>query len=437
MLDRPTSRTIMALAIPMILSNLSVPLLGLVDTAVIGHLSHAHYLAGVALGTMAFTTLAWLFGFLRMATTGLAAQHYGADDSVEIQTTLFRGLLIATILGLVLLLLHGPIEELVVWLAQPSVEVHQSMGDYFGIRILGMPAALCTLVLLGWLLGMQDARSPMWLLILANSLNILLDLWFVVGLEWGVQGAAAASVIGEYASLGLGLWIVRRHLRPHRKRVRVTLAQVLDRTSAQRLFRLNGNIFLRSLCLQLSFSFLTIQGARLGDDYVATNAVLLNFLMFISYGLDGIAYAVEALVGKYLGQKDRQKLQQTVRTALQLAFVGAVFSSLVFAFAGSELVALLTNIESIRSLAKIYLPWLVLLPVTAVWCYVMDGVFIGATRADQMRNSMMFSTFAVYFPLWGLGELVGLDNHALWLALNGFMAARGLSLIWLYRRWGA
>lgn len=429
-LDGAVFAAIFSLAVPMVVSNLSVPLLGLVDTAVIGHLSEASYLAGVALGSMIFTTLVWLLGFLRMATTGIVAQLYGEGDKRGLSAALYRSLLLALLLGLLALALQGPLYRLVIWLAQPSDAVAGHFSDYLGVRLLSLPAVLCNLVLIGWLLGVQDARSPMWLLLIANSLNIVLDLVLVVWLEQGVKGAALASVIADYSALFVGLRFARLRLRKHSVDRPPALADILDPVQSLRLLRLNADIFIRSLCLQLCFSFLTIQGARLGDEFVAANAVLLNFLMFIAYGLDGVAYAVEALVGKHLGRGDRAALRATVNAALTMAGVMGLFASLLFLVAGQAVIDLLTDIDAVRTTAALYLPWLVLLPLTAVWCFVMDGVFIGATRAAEMRNSMLFSTFAVFFPVYLAASSLG--NHALWLAMNAFMVARGVSLIWLY-----
>ena len=428
--DGAVYAAILSLAVPMVLSNLSVPLLGLVDTAVIGHLSDASYLAGVALGSMVFTTIVWLLGFLRMATTGVVAQLYGEGDSHGLAAALYRSLLLTLLLGALALSLQGPLYRLVLWLAQPSAAVAGHFGDYLGIRVLSLPAALCNLVLIGWLLGVQDARSPMWLLLIANSLNIGLDLVLVVWLEQGVEGAALASVIADYTALFVGLRFARRRLRRLSDRSRPGLGAILDPVQSLRLLRLNTDIFIRSLCLQLCFSFLTVQGARLGDEFVAANAVLLNFLMFIAYGLDGVAYAVEALVGKHIGRGDRVALRATVNAALLMAGVMGVVASVLFGLGGHGMIALLTDIESVRENAARYLPWLLLLPLTAVWCFVMDGVFIGSTRTAEMRNSMLFSTFAVFFPTYVMAS--GLGNHALWLAMNAFMLARGLSLIWMY-----
>ncbi|GAA3544098.1 MATE family efflux transporter DinF [Zobellella aerophila] len=422
-------RRTFALALPMVLSNITVPLLGLVDTLVIGHLEQAYYLGGVAVGGTIISLIFWLLGFLRMSTTGLAAQAYGANDDERRVQVLVRALLLALGLASLVLLLQQPLIELAFWLAGGSDPVQFYGRQYVAIRIWSAPAALANLVLLGWLLGSQNARAPMWLLILGNSANILLDIWFVMGLGWQVRGAAAATVLADYLSLALGLWLVWRTLR-HKK---IILAadfwpRTLNRTAFLRVLGLNRDIFLRALCLQLCFAFVTFQGARLGDDVVAANAVLMNFLMFISFGLDGFAYAVEAMVGRAIGRRRRDELRLACALNLFWGALVAVLFTLVFALGGERLIGMITSIEPVRAQAALYLPWLMLMPLAACWCFILDGIFIGATRGRDMRDMMLLSTLGVFFPVWWLSQSLG--NHGLWLALLCFMLARGLSLGW-------
>lgn len=421
-------KRVLALALPMILSNVTVPLLGLVDTAVIGHLSDPAFLGGVAVGTMLVSFLFWLCGFLRMATTGLVAQAHGRQDGPLLAAWLAKALAMALLLALAMVVLQWPIGLLAIKLSGASSEVATQAGHYFFTRIWSAPAALMNMVLLGFLVGRQDTRGPMLLLILGNSLNIVLDLWFVVGLGWQVKGAAFASVLADYATLALGLWLVKRHLPVFDWRA------ALGHSGWRRLLSLNRDILLRSFCLQLCFLFVTFQGARLGDDIVAANAVLLNFLMLISYALDGIAYAAEALTGKAAGQGDEKAFRHWVRLCGAWSLGFALAFTALFALAGQHLVALLTDLPAVRQVAEQYLPWLVALPLVALWCYLFDGVFIGATRGRDMRNSMVLSTFGVFFPLWFVSQ--GLGNHGLWLALTAFMGMRGLSLWYIYRKPG-
>jgi len=431
-LSIPTSvhRNIIALALPMILSNISIPLLGLVDSIVIGHLEQAWYLGGVALGSTVVMFIVSMCNFLRMSTTGLTAQALGKQDSFTILMTLAHALLIAFCLSVLLLLGKNYIVELAFMLTEASDNVQQNAQAYLSIRLWGIPAALFNFAILGWLIGLQNMKAPMLLLIIANVFNIFLDILFVVYLEWGVEGAAAASVIAEYAALLFGLLLVFKQLGKFSLPNRTEIIQRLFETSKLLgLLSLNRDIFIRSLCLQLTFAFMTFKGASLGDEYIAANAVLLNFLMFISFALDGIAYAVEAMVGKAIGAKDRVGYRQSVIASLIWAGVFAVLFSAVFGLFGKALVAMITDIDSVNTIAAQYLPWLVLLPFTAVWCFVFDGVFIGATRAKDMRNSMLFCVVCIFLPTYVISS--GLGNHALWLAMNTFMLARGLSLAWL------
>jgi MATE family multidrug resistance protein len=431
-LSIPTSvhRNIIALALPMVLSNISIPLLGLVDSIVIGHLEEAWYLGGVALGSTVVMFIVSMCNFLRMSTTGLTAQAFGKQDSSAILMTLVYALLIGFCLSVLLLLGKNYIVEFALMLTEASDNVQQNAQVYLSIRMWGIPVALFNFAILGWLIGLQNMKAPMLLLIIANVFNIFLDILFVVYLEWGVEGAAAASVIAEYVALLCGLLLVLKQLDKFSLPSKAEIMQHLFETNKLLgLLSLNRDIFIRSLCLQLTFAFMTFKGASLGDEYIAANAVLLNFLMFISFALDGIAYAVEAMVGKAVGAKNKIAYRYAVFASLIWAAVFSLVFSAVFFVFGEAMVRMITDIESVNSIAVEYLPWLVLLPFTAVWCFVFDGVFIGATRAKDMRNSMLFCVICIFLPTYIISS--GLGNHALWLAMNTFMLARGLSLAWL------
>lgn len=426
-------RQVFVLALPMVLSNITVPLLGLVDTIVIGHLDHSYYLGGVAVGATIISLIFWLLGFLRMSTTGLAAQAVGAADHERLLQVLARGCLLAWGLALGILLLQQPLTDLAFWLVGGSAEVQTYGREYVMVRIWSAPAALTNLVLLGWLLGNQNARAPMLLLILGNGANILLDVWFVLGLGWQVKGAAAASVLADYLASALGAWLVwrtmkQRHIRP----VAGFWQRVLHVAAFKRLLGLNRDIFIRALCLQLTFAFMTFQGARLGDDVLAANAVLMNFLMFISFGLDGFAYAVEAMVGKAVGERNRAEFRLACALNVFWGGVVAILFVLLFALAGNILISLITSIEAVREHASEYLPWLILMPLAACWCFILDGIFIGTTRGSDMRDMMLLSTVGVFFPVWFLAQSLG--NHGLWLAMLCFMLARGITLGWAWWR---
>ncbi|MBY5994030.1 MATE family efflux transporter DinF [Ferrimonas balearica] len=424
-----------ALAMPMILSNVTIPLLGLVDTAVIGHLSDAYFLGGVAVGAMIITFLFWMLGFLRMATTGLVAQGYGAGDALGQLRVLYQAAVMALILAAGLLLLQGPLLQLALALVGGSDAVQHYAALYFSIRIWSAPAALLNLAMLGYLLGRQSPRSAMWLLIVTNSINILLDLYFVVGLEWGVAGAAWASVLADYGALALALVLVWQQLTPELRR-RETLAQ-LTLAGSGRLLALNRDIFIRTLCLQLCMAFVTAQGARLGDAVVAANSVLMNFTLLMAYALDGFAYSAEAEVGRASGARERAGIKSAVVLGGFWSALTALAFTLVFAVGGEGLIALLTDIDAVRDTAQTYLPWVVIYPLLAFTCFLLDGVYIGAAKGAAMRNTMLISALG-FFALWWLASPWMGGNHALWLAFCGFIALRSLTLsghfVWSWRR---
>ncbi|EKO3510515.1 MATE family efflux transporter DinF [Vibrio fluvialis] len=425
-------RQVLWLAIPMVLSNITIPLLGLVDAAVIGHLEHAWYLGGVALGSTVISVTFWLLGFLRMSTTGLTAQAFGADNSAGLARVWLQGMLMALGFAAVFLLLHRFVADGVFGFSSASAEVKLYAQQYFVIRAWSAPASLVNFVLLGWLLGTQNSRAPMWMVIITNVVNIVLDLLFVLGLGWKVQGVALASVIADYSGMGFGLWCVWRYWLQHQ--LPSPLALLRESTQGlSRFVRLNRDIFLRSLCLQAAFSFMTFQGAAFGDQTVAANAVLMSFLMMISYGMDGFAYAMEAMVGKAIGAKSETQLKAAMIGSAFWSVIICLLLTLAFGWYGSALIRLITDISAVQQTAQVYLPWLVAMPLTSMWCFLLDGIFIGATKGREMRNSMFVAActfFVVFygFAFWG--------NHALWLAMLSFMAMRGLSLgIVLLRQW--
>ncbi|WP_315855421.1 MATE family efflux transporter DinF [Vibrio hangzhouensis] len=421
-------RRVLLLAIPMVLSNITVPLLGLVDAAVIGHLDHSWYLGGVALGSTMISVTFWLLGFLRMSTTGLTAQSYGADDRRKLALVFLQGSLMALGFALLFLMFHTLMADTIFSISSASDDVKHYGHQYFAIRAWSAPAALMNFVLLGWLLGTQNARAPMWMVMITNVVNIILDLLFVIGLGWKVEGAALASVLADYSGCTFGLWCVWRTW--HQRQL-PNLREVASEVSRDigRFVKLNRDIFLRSLCLQATFSFMTFQGAAFGDDIVAANAVLMSFLMIISYGMDGFAYAMEAMVGKAVGAKSRSELTESLLATFFWSLVICLMLTVVFAFWGHHMIAMITSINTVQLQAAHYLPWLIAMPLVSMWCFLFDGIFIGATKGREMRNSMFVATcsfFTIFFLTSGLG------NHALWLAMLSFMAIRGFGLAMIF-----
>lgn len=429
--NKAKNRQLLALALPMILSNITIPLLGLVDTAVIGHLSDAYYLGGVALGATMITLILWLLGFLRMATTGLVAQAYGANDVLGQHKLLVQGVMLAVLLGGSAIALQAPILDLTLNLTQASSEVERYCREYFQVRVWSTPFALINLVMLGWLLGRQQPKAAMWQLMIANLANIVLDLLFVIGLAWGVKGAALASVIADMIAFAVALTMVLQQLRLSPAFRLADLLAHISWVGYGALLRLNRDIFIRSLCLQAAFAFMTFQGAGLGDNTVAANAVLLNLLLIISYSLDGIAYYAEAEVGRAYGQKQPQSLKDAVTLAWGWSALCALGFCVAFGLWGTQIIALLTSIEGVRATAQQYLVWLIVMPLIAFSSYLFDGVYIGAAKGKVMRNSMILATFGAFFPTWYLLQALLLPehaNHALWAAMAAFMLTRSLTL---------
>jgi len=414
-------RKLLLLAIPMILSNITTPLLGMVDTAVIGHLEHAYYLGGIAVGSMIISIIFWLAGFLRMSTTGVVAQSLGSNDSEQAWRYFFHSLIIALVLAFGLILLQRPIINAIFSVIDASDEVAYYGREYFSIRIYSAPAALANLVFLGLFVARQQVKWVVYQLFTINVINILLDLFFVLQLEWGVAGAALASVIADYCGLLLLSVVLVPGLKKLDWRQLITPKMALF----SRLFSLNRDIFVRSLALQMCLAFVTIKGAQLGDVTVAANAILLNLFMFASYGLDGFAYSAESLVGEAKGAGDEDKLHQVVVASTMFSgVVGLSFALVLWAW-GDLWVIFLTDIGAVQVMAIGYLPWLVAICAIGWLSFLMDGVYIGLTRAKAMRNSMLCSAL-IFFGVWFLAK--EFENHGLWLAFFCFMVCRGVSL---------
>jgi MATE family multidrug resistance protein len=427
--QRVTHRQVWALAAPMILSNLSVPLVSLVDSTVIGHLPHAHQLGAVAVGGTLYSFLAWAMSFLRMGTTGFAAQAAGRNDGSALRQVLLQGLLLALGFAVLLGLIGLPFQHLALQIMQPSPDLNDLTQDFFHTRLLGLPAALASYALVGWFLGLQNARAPLAILLTTNLVNVALNLWFVLGLDWGVVGCARASVIAEWVGALLGLALTRKGLRDYPGQL---IVSALRRWHNWRpLLGVNRDIFIRSLVLQSVFFFITVQGARLGDATVAANALLLNGLLLTANALDGLAHAVEALCGHAIGARDREALRRSLNVATGWSLICSVAFAVFFLLAGHLFVEMQTDIVEVREIAFVYLPYLAVLPLVAVWSYLLDGLFIGATRATEMRNAMVV-TALISAPFAWLAH--GFGNHGLWVAFLLFMALRAVTLGVIARR---
>ncbi|MDH3646606.1 MAG: MATE family efflux transporter [Gammaproteobacteria bacterium] len=428
--DRYDHRAVLHIATPLILSNITVPLLGMVDTAVVGHLDSPHYIGAVAVGAIIFSFIYTGLNFLRMGTTGITAQTLGTRDNDELRTVLGQVLSVAFGMAAILLLLQVPIGVLALWLINPSADVAAQTEIYYSIRIWSAPAALANFALVGWFIGLHNARAPLFMMILVNIVNIGLDILFVVYLGMRADGVALASVLAEYSGFAVGLFLVARELRlrpGHWIRSRLT-----DKHRFKRLFAVNANLLIRTMSLMFAFGFLTAMSARQGDIILAANAILLNMQYFMASALDGFANAAEALVGRAIGAKHRDSIKRAIRLSMFWSVVIALMFVVAYAIGGAWIIKLLTDLEPIRAAAILFLPWIILSPIISTWSFLYDGVYVGATLAREMRNTMVFSTFLIFLPAYWLLQPLG--NHGLWLSFLLFMAARGLTMWWLLPR---
>jgi len=423
-------RQVFRLALPIIVANLSVPLLGAVDTAVMGHLEHAYFLGAVAVGATVIHFIYWGFGFLRMGTTGLTAQAFGANQACEVRANFQRAALLGTVIGLTLWALQYPIINFSLHLFDASETVEQLARTYFLIRIWSAPAVLVNYALIGWFIGIHNTRLTLILQVWMNCISIILDIVFVVGFGWGVEGVAFATVIAEISAVILGLYLYRRQIQQIDNSGEKT--DLLNLGKLRRMIGVNTDIFIRTFCLIFAFAFFTAEAAKFGDAVLAANAVLLQFMHFMAFGLDGFAQAAEALVGSALGAKDRFTFREAVKTSTLWALIVSVAFALVYWGLGTLIIDLLTDLEDVRIAAKDALNWLIVLPIVAVWPYMLDGIFIGATRSAEMRNGMIISLIVFIVALFVLKAEYG--YHGLWFALTLFMIARGLTLGLVYPR---
>lgn len=419
------NKKILALAIPNIISNLSVPLLGLADTALMGHLTSEVYLGAVALGGMIFNFLFWGLGFLRMGTTGITAQAYGNRNLKKCVDTLLRAFLVALLATLCLVILQKPIVMLNFYWIEGSQSVERLAKEYFYIRIYAAPATIGLYVMTGWFLGMQNAKAPMWIAIFVNLSNLGFNYLFVI--YWGMAsaGVALGTVIAQYMGLILGvgiLWIYYRKIFR-----RVSLKKLIEHKELKHFFEVNQDIFIRTLALIFTFSFFYAESAKYGDLILAINSILMQFIMILSYGVDGFAFAAESLVGKYAGTRDTQNLRVLIKLLFLWGMGIASVFFLICLFEGELLTSLLTTNLKVLERIKEYSFWMLMAPFANSICFIWDGVYIGATASKTMRNTMLQATFLIFFPVYFLTKQ-GLGNHALWLAFTCFMLCRGVLL---------
>ena len=423
-------KKIWMLAGPIIVSNVSVPLLGAVDTGVVGQLPGPEPIAAVAVGALVFSVLYAGLIFLRMGTTGLVAQSMGAADGDEVRAWFVRGALFAGILGTLIVLLQMPLMWGANAIISPSPDVKNLFESYYQIRIWGAVPALMNFVMLGWFFGVHDTKSALLTQLVMNGANIILDVWFVKSLGWGVDGVAWATVISESSAVVLGVWLVigkARKIKGH-----WAIKSAFNGPVMMRMVRVNGDIFIRSMLLQSAFVVISAISARISDTVLAVNAVLLLFQTFMAYGLDAFANAVEVLSGQAVGARDQQQFHIRVKATTGWALLFSTVFTGVFWIFGTDIVRVLSVDEGVRAGAETYLIWVVISPIISVWSFQLDGVFIGATWTRQMRNTMALSLIVFLISLALLVPPFG--NHGLWLALMIFMIARAVTLAVKYSK---
>jgi len=422
-----THRRVLRIALPIVLSNATVPLLGAVDTGVVGQLGLAAPIGAVGLGAVVLATLYWIFGFLRMGTSGLAAQAHGAGDGAERSAILLRALIVGGLAGLCFVLLQGPLLSGAFLVAPASDEVETLARQYLQIRLWGAPATIALYAVTGWLIALERTRAVLVLQVWMNGLNVALDLWFVLGLGWGVPGVAVATLIAEWTGLGLGLWLCRDAFG-------ATLAAAWQRmpdSAALRVMLLvNRDIMIRSVALQVCFTAFVFMGARFGDVTLAANQILLLFLQITAYALDGFAFAAEALVGQAIGARAPAQTRRAAIVTGQWGLGGAVLLGAAFALTAPMSIDLMALSPDVRAEARQFLPWLVAAPVLGIAAWMLDGIFIGATLTRQMRRAALLSAAVYAGAVLLLVPVLG--NHGLWASLMVLNITRAITLAWVF-----
>ena len=430
--DSISYRYLLQKAWPIILANASVPLLGLVDTAVIGNVGSITDLGAIAFGALIFSFVYWSFGFLRMGTTGFAAQASGAGDQQEVRAVLGRALLIALCLGVVLILIQWPIGLAAFSLLDGSAPVEAVAQQYFDIRIWGAPATLATFALMGLLIGLGKSRTLLIVQLFLNGLNILLDVWFAGILGWGASGIALGTVIAEWTTVLLAGWLVYRTLNERKLLIEVfwPKAKIMDLSALLKTASANLDIMLRTLILVFSFAFFINQSAKFGDTVLASNHILLQLIAFSAFFLDGYAFVVEALVGGAIGAKRSDVFDLAVRRSTVLALITAILLALVIALVGDIAVMLMTDISSVRLAANQLLPFAALYVLFSFAAFQLDGIFIGASFTRQMRDAAALSIVVYFIAWWALSDQHGIQG--LWGAMIIYVVARAVALLLFY-----
>ena len=423
-LYQPWHRRVWAMALPIMLSNASTPLLGMVDTAVVGHLDEPHYLGAVALGSMMFSLLFWSFGFLRMGTTGLTAQSRGAGDHDEVRAHLVRALFIAGAIGLALIALQTPLAWLAFTLADASEAVTREGQAYFAARIWAAPATLANYCLMGWFLALNRTSYILVLQLFLNGTNIVFDLIFVIGFDMTADGVGYASVLAEYSAFVVGACLTMRLLAMTPGTLR--REQLLNTTALKRLFAVNRDLMIRTFCLQIGFLWFTAQGGQIDDTTLAANAVLMQLQTFMAFALDGFAYTAESMAGEAKGAKSREQFDAAVAVSSLWALGFSTLFALAYWLGGAVIVSLLTDLPEVRAVAGEFLIYAIILPILSAPSFQLDGIFIGTTETKALRHAMIVSMACFLAAGYLLMPIMG--NHGLWLAFTLFMTMRAITL---------
>jgi len=420
-------RRVLKIALPIVLANITVPILGVVDTGVVGQLGQAAPIGAVGIGAIILSAIYWIFGFLRMGTVGLTSQAQGAGDMAEVSALLSRALLIAAAAGIGLIALQVPVFWAAFQLAPASAEVEGMARSYMAIRIMSAPAAIALYAITGWLIAKERTSAVLVLQLWINLLNIVLDFWFVLGLDWGVEGVATATFLAEWSGLVLGLWLCRswRDHPAHKER-----ARLFDRVRLRHMASVNSDILIRSVLLQAIFVSFLFLGSDFGDVPLAANQILLQFMHVTAFGLDGFAFAAEVFVGQAMGARNRAALRRGALLSSAWGVAVVTLLGMTFALAGPTIIDMMATDPAVRAEARTYLPYMVAVPFVGVAAWMLDGIFIGATATADMRNMMAVS--AAIYAVFVIVLTPSLGNHGLWIAMLVCLAARGATLALRY-----
>ena len=424
------NRQIMKLAVPSIISNITIPLVGMVDLIMVGWLGGDSLIAGLSVGTTIFNFLYWNFGFLRMGTGGFTAQAFGARDFRMATQTLVRALILSVMIGLAMVLLQYPIASFSMGIIESSYGVENYALGYFYGRIWAAPATMALYAFKGWFIGMQNSRSPMWIALLINSVNIAVSYFLAFTMGWGIMGIGAGTAIAQWCGVIMAIIIVKGYYSRFFKHF--TTEGLFDRSELAKFFKVNTDIFIRTLCLVIVFTYFTVASSYLGDTVLAANSLMMQMFMLFSYMMDGFGHAGEALVGKYYGSGNKVMLRRTVIRVIQIGAIVAVFSTLVYMLWGENVLMIFSPSEELLAVAHEYIGWAMMIPMAGFLAFLVEGFLVGITASNIMRNAVIIASilfFVFYFALLPL-----MANHALWLAFLIYLLLRGVLQLFMARK---